>query len=147
MKKQKSREGRCLGSEHTAIWITQRETPDTWMSSVLTAVSLLHTLLRDKKKSLTCMYAQLLSRVQLSATTWIVAQQSPLSMGFSRQEYWNALPFPSPGYLPNPGTEATSPVSPVLAGRFFTTEPPRKPITTVPMANRAAHCILNYTWN
>ena len=88
---------------------------------------------------------QLLSHVQLSATTQIVAHQAPLSMGLTRQEYWNGLPFPSPRYLPNPGTKPTSPVSPVLAGRFFTTEPPRKPITTVPMANRAAHCILNYT--
>ena len=54
-----------------------------------------------------------------------VACQAPLSMGFSRQEYWNGLPFPSPGDLPNPGIK---PTSPVLAGRFFTTEPPRKPL-------------------
>ena len=45
-------------------------------------------------------------------------------MGFSRQEYWNGLPFPSPGNLPNPGIQ---PTSPALAGRFFTTEPLRKP--------------------
>ena len=51
------------------------------------------------------------------------AHQAPLSMGFSRQEYWNGLPFPSLGDLPNPGIE---PVSPALAGRFFTTEPPEK---------------------
>ena len=44
-------------------------------------------------------------------------------MGFPRQEYWNGLPFPSPGDLPNPGNE---PLSPVLAGGFFTTEPPGK---------------------
>ena len=50
----------------------------------------------------------------------MVAHQAPLSMGFLRQEYWSGLPFPSPGYLPNPGIE---PVSPALAGRFFTTEP------------------------
>ncbi|KAB0349667.1 hypothetical protein FD755_015209 [Muntiacus reevesi] len=49
-----------------------------------------------------------------------------LSMGFSRQKYWSGLPFPSPGDLPDPGIK---PVSPALAGRFFTTEPPRKPIT------------------
>jgi len=45
-------------------------------------------------------------------------------MGFSRQEYWSGLPFPSPGDLPNPGIE---PASPALPGRFFATEPPRKP--------------------
>ena len=59
-----------------------------------------------------------LSRVQLFATPWTVARQAPLSMGFSRQEYWSGLPFPSPGDLPNPGIE---PESPALAGRFFTT--------------------------
>ena len=60
-------------------------------------------------------------RVRLFATPWIVAHQAPLSMGFSRQEYWNGLPFPSPGELPNPGFETMSLVSPALAGRFFTT--------------------------
>ena len=48
-------------------------------------------------------------------------------MGISRQEYWQGLPFPSPGNLPNPGIKPTSPESPALAGRFFTAEPPRKP--------------------
>ena len=48
-------------------------------------------------------------------------------MGFSRQKYWSGLPFPSPGVLPNPGVEPKSLVSPALAGRFVTTEPPRKP--------------------
>ena len=43
------------------------------------------------------------------------------------QEYWNELPFPSPGHLPNPGTEPISLVSPALAGRLFNTEPPGKP--------------------
>ena len=53
-------------------------------------------------------------------TPGTVACQAPPSMGFSRQEYWSGLPFPPPGDLPDPGTE---PVSPALAGRFFTTEP------------------------
>ena len=57
------------------------------------------------------------------ATPWTVAYQSPLSMGFSRQDYWSELPFPSPGDLPNPGME---PASPILADGFFTTEPPGK---------------------
>ena len=45
-------------------------------------------------------------------------------MGFSRQDYWSVLPFPTPQDLPNPGIEPMSPVSPALAGRFFTTAPP-----------------------
>ena len=49
-------------------------------------------------------------------------------MGFSRQEYWSGFPFLLPGHLPDPGIEPMSPVSPALAGRFFTTEPPGKPI-------------------
>ena len=64
-----------------------------------------------------------LSRVQLFATPWTVAHEAPQFMGFSRQEYWNGLPFPSPGDLPDPGIE---PTSPTLVGRFFTTEPPAK---------------------
>ena len=58
-----------------------------------------------------------LSHVQLFVTPWTVAYQAPLSMEFSRQEYWNRLPFPPPGNLPDPGID---PVSPVLAGGFFT---------------------------
>ena len=52
---------------------------------------------------------KLLSRVRLFATTWTVARQAPLSMGFSRQEYWSGLPFPSPEDLPDPGIEPKSP--------------------------------------
>ena len=59
-----------------------------------------------------------------SATPWAAARQAPLSMGFSRQEYWSGLPFPSPEALSNPGIE---PTSPALAGGFFTAEPPEKP--------------------
>ena len=73
------------------------------------------------------MHAQLLSRVWLSVTPWTVACQAPLSMGFSRQEYWSGLPFPLPGDLPNPGIKSTSLESPALVGGFFTTEPPGKP--------------------
>ena len=50
-----------------------------------------------------------LSHVRLFATPWTVAYQAPLSMGFSRQEYWSGLPFPSPGDLPNPGIKPGSP--------------------------------------
>ena len=51
----------------------------------------------------------------------------PSGVEFSRQEYWDGLPFPSPGDLPSAGIQPTSPVSPALAGIFFTTVPPRKP--------------------
>ena len=52
---------------------------------------------------------------------WTVAHQAPPSIGFSRQEYWSGLPFPSPGDLPHPGTEPNFLASPTLAGGFFTT--------------------------
>ena len=67
-----------------------------------------------------CMLSHL-SQVQLFVTLWTVAQQVPLSMGFSSQEYWNGLLCPLPGDLPNPGIKPVSPASPALAGRFFTT--------------------------
>ena len=60
-------------------------------------------------------------------TPWAVAHQAPLSMGFSRWEYWRGLPFPPPGDLLDPGIELTTPVAPVLSGRFSTTEPPGEP--------------------
>ena len=60
------------------------------------------------------------SRVWLCATLWIVACQAPLSMGFSRQDYWSVLLHPTPGDL-NPGIKSTSLMSPALAGKFFTT--------------------------
>ena len=63
-------------------------------------------------------------RVRLFATTWTAAHQAPLSTGFSRQEYWRGLPFPSPGDLTNPGIKPVSPLFPVLAGKFFPTAPP-----------------------
>ena len=65
-----------------------------------------------------------LSRVRLIATPWTVAHQAPPSMGFSRQEYWSGLPFPSPGDLPNPGIE---PWSPALQADALTSEPPGRP--------------------
>ena len=66
-----------------------------------------------------------LSRVRPFATLWTVAHQAPQSVGFSRQEYWSGLPFPSPGDLPNPGIE---PRSPTLQADTLTSEPPGKPI-------------------
>ena len=63
--------------------------------------------------------------VQLFATPWTVARQAPLSVGFSRQEYWSRLPFPSPGDgIPDPGIE---PTSPALQVNSLPSEPPGSP--------------------
>ena len=74
-----------------------------------------------------CVHAQSLSCAPLFATPWTIAHQAPLSMGFSRQEYWNGLPFPHPGDLPNPEIKPISPVSPALQADSFPTEPHGKP--------------------
>ena len=67
-----------------------------------------------------------LSRVRLFATPGTIVYQAPQPMEFSRQEYWNELPFPSPGDLPDPGIK---PQSPVLQADTLPSEPPGKPIT------------------
>ena len=82
---------------------------------------------------------------QLFATSWTVACQAPLSMEFSRQEYWSELPFPPPGDLPDPGIEPTSLASPVLAGGFFTTAPPGKPIYFCKVSNSVLSLILDFS--
>ena len=63
------------------------------------------------------------SHVRLFATPWAIAHQAPQSMGFSRHEYWSGLPFPSPGYLPDPGIESGSPT---LQADAFLSELPGK---------------------
>ena len=66
--------------------------------------------------------ARMLSLIRFFAPPWTVAHQAaPLSTGFSKQEYWNGLPFPTPGDLPDPGIEPVSLLSPTVAGGFFTT--------------------------
>ena len=67
------------------------------------------------------MKAKSLSRVRFFATPWTRAYQAPPSMGFSRQEYWSRVPFPSSGDLPDPRIELALLTSPAVAGRFFTT--------------------------
>ena len=79
-----------------------------------------------------------LSHVQLFATPWSVPYQAPPSMGFSRQEHWSGLPFPSPGDLPDPGIE---PWSPAFQADTLTSEPPGK------CCNRcSANWELNIEW-
>ena len=70
-----------------------------------------------------CVYNQSLIHVWLFVTTWTVACQAPLSMGFSRQDYWSGLPCPHPKDLPNLGIE---PTSPILQADSLLTEPPGK---------------------
>ena len=69
----------------------------------------------------------MLSHVGLFATPWTIAHQTPLSVGFPRQEYWSGLPFSTPGDLPKSGIEPMSLASPELAGEFFTAAPPGTP--------------------
>ena len=85
------------------------------------------------------------------ATPWTVAYQVPLSMGVPRQEYWSRLLFPSLGDLPDPGIE---PTLPALAGEFFTTEPPGKPMiyihiyyVYISIYNQNSNCMLIYNKN
>ena len=73
------------------------------------------------KELLKAVLVKSLSRIQLFATSWTVAHQAPPSMEFSRQEYWSGLPFPSPGYLPDPGIK---PGSSVLQADALPSEPP-----------------------
>ena len=80
------------------------------------------------------------SRVQLLATLWTVAHQAPLSLGFSRQEYWSRLPCPPPWDLPNKRTEPTSPPSPDLQAGSLPIEPPGKRYQLCP--NRTYFLIL-----
>ena len=79
-----------------------------------------------------CMLSHL-SQVQLFVTLWTIACQVPLSMGFSRKEYWNGLPCPPPGDLPDPGIKPVSLTSPALTGRFFTTRATWKDYTQAPL--------------
>ena len=72
---------------------------------------------------ISCVCMCVLNRVRLFTTPWTVACQAPLSIGFSRQEYWGGLPFPSPGDLPNPGIKP----SPALQADSLLSEPPGEP--------------------
>ena len=89
------------------------------ISFVVFTCYFLHSIYKWWKESV-----KSLSRVQLFATPGTIAHKVPLSMGFSRQEYWNGLPFPSSGDLPDPGIE---PASPALHADSLLSEPPGKP--------------------
>ena len=84
------------------------------------------------------------SVVSDSVTPWTVAHPGPLSMGFSRQEYWSGLPFPFPGDLSDPGIK---PTSLTLAGRFFTNELPGKTPTPLSQGYWPALCLFCGSWD
>ena len=79
-----------------------------------------------------CLCACIFSHVRIFATPWTAVCQAPLSMEFSRQNYWSELPFPTLGDLPTTRVKPASPGPPALAGRFFVTEPPGKPTSGQP---------------
>ena len=70
-------------------------------------------------------------------TPWTVARQAPLSMGFSRQEYWSGLPRPPPGHLPSPGIQPASLTSPVRTGGFLPLKPPGKDLLSLHWVGRS----------
>ena len=91
-------------ADHTNVQSDYIPLTHCWLSPLSSVPRLLLRVLScasEKVKSL--------SHVRLFATPWTVAHQAPPSMGFSRQEYWSGLPFPSPGDLPDPGIESRSP--------------------------------------
>ena len=93
------------------------EPPGKPLGYALKTKSILHLSSYRKHKSVKAMCMSDFSHVWLFATPWTVAHQVPLSMGFSRQKYWNELPE----NLPDPGIKLTSPMLPALADGFFTT--------------------------
>ena len=80
--------------------------------------------------------------IRLFAAPWTVARQAPLFMGFSRQDYWNAEPFPSPGDPPDPGIKVQSPASPA---DFLQSESPGKPIIICKCTQVYLKCLLIFT--
>jgi len=77
--------------------------------------------------------SRLLSCFQVFATPWTVASPAPLSMGFSRKEYWSGLPWPPPGDIPDPGMELTSLESLALTGGLFTPSTTWEALRKVPL--------------
>ena len=80
------------------------------------------------------------SHVQLFGTLWNIVLQAPMSIGFSRQEYWSGFPCPSPGNLPNPGIK---PRSPALQADALPSEPPGKPLKPRQHIKKQRHYIAN----
>ena len=92
--------------------------PDSSICGISQARILAWVAISFSKGLHACMLSHF-SCVQFFVTPWTSARQAPLSMGFSRQEYWSGLPCPPPGDLPNPGIKLESLMSPALAGGFI----------------------------
>ena len=87
-----------------------------------------HTRLQHQLSVLyACVQVTSVTSWALFATPWTVAHQAPLSMGFSKQEYWGGLPWPPSGNLPDPAIKPTSLMSPALADGFFTISTTQRP--------------------
>ena len=102
-------------------WLLSKKRTKTRGKLVFFPAFLAYAMLEGKKVKVK---VKSLSRVRLFAIPWSIAYHAPLSMGFSRQEYWSGLPFPFPGDLPNPGIK---PGSPTLRADALTSEPPGSP--------------------
>ena len=89
------------------------------------------------------MQVKLLSRVQFFTTPWTVAYQAPLSMGFSRQEYWSGLPFPSPRDLPNLGIEPGS----LALQTLYCLSHQKSPTSLIQTLNELVSVTRNNKWN
>ena len=115
-----SQPGLCLGLDRdwAPSWAAWQQMPPEIQGTSTSRIHWMMKFFQVKVKT------KSLSRVRLFATPWTVAHQAPPSMGFSRQEYWSGLPFPSPGDLPDPGIK---PRSPTLQADALTSEPPGKP--------------------
>ena len=94
-------------------------------------------------------HARMVKSLQLCPNLWAVARQVWLSMGFSSQEYWSVLQFPSPGNLPDTGIKPVSPTSPALVGEFFTTSATRKAPSGPVVRILCYHCkeYSSHTWS
>ena len=102
---------------HFRVEVPSRQNDPFLSVSLYTSISIMGPLFQE--------VSEVARHVQLFVTSWTVACQAPLSMGFSRQEYWTGLPFPSPGDLPDPGIKAGSPT---LQADSLPSEPPGKPL-------------------
>ena len=121
-------------------WQRMRQLDSTADSTDMNLSKLQETM-EDRGACCATLHACMLScsgYVRLFATLWTVAHKVPLSMGFSRQEYWSVL-CPSPGDLPELGIEQTSLSSPALAGGSLPLPPPGKPCTTVAKSQTNHH--------
>ena len=120
------------------FYLSQLAQPWAWVSQTVGGEVIYFTVCVCARTH-ACMF----SHVWLFATPWTVAHWAPLSMGFSREEYWSGLPCPPPGDLPDPGIKSASSA---LAGKFFITVTPGKPLFYCAYLNFHDSCWTGQTW-